>query len=218
MLKKVQQADIDLDPTAKGEHLEEVMVDSSPVPESTLPRQRGFSLIEVLVVMALATILVLAGVPSLQLWRVKSRMTGDMQQITGAVITARMQALRRGVQTVLELDPSASHQVRYGDDDDGNEQLETGDVQGQLRLNESITMSVPSCYSLGSSSTKGILFAPDGRVTSDAAGNGAGACQVELTDPAGNRVRLLLNSGSGTIARQMWTGSTWSDELRYWKR
>lgn len=167
--------------------------------------------------MALAAMVLLAAIPSMQRWRVRSRMSGDMQQVTGAVMTTRMRALQRGVATVLELHPGGGFEIRYGDDDDGNEVLDSGDVVGELRLHSLIELQVPSCYTLGSTTSPGVLFAPDGRVTSDPAGNGAGSCAVILQDMNGNRLRLLINSGSGTITRQMWDGSSWSNELRHWK-
>jgi Tfp pilus assembly protein FimT len=175
-------------------------------------------LIEVLAVLALAGVILVASVPSLQLWRVRSRMSGDMQQVTGAVMTARMLALRRGIPTVVELSPGSTPALEYGPDEDGDETIDTGDVAGSVQLSSLIQLQVGSCYTLGSTSGKGLVFTPDGRVLASPSGGAVNGCEIQLRDPSGNRVLLMVHAGTGTVHRQMWDGSGWSDTFNNWKR
>ena len=69
---------------------------------------RGFSMIEVLVVLAIAGIALLIGIPALGTFLRRGRVDASARQIDMALLTARMQAVKRGnnVGVVFSNDPA----------------------------------------------------------------------------------------------------------------
>lgn len=66
-----------------------------------LVRPRGFSLIELLVVVAIAGVLLGIGVPNMQQYIVSSRLSSSANEFFTALNLARSEAVRRGVQVTL---------------------------------------------------------------------------------------------------------------------
>ena len=93
--------------------------------------QRGFSLIEMLVVMALMLILLTLGIPSLLNALHQSKMRGMVQEITVAMRLARIDAIKtssRGiVQIVPSTGPGSLPLVRAFSDRDSNGKLTAGE-------------------------------------------------------------------------------------------
>ncbi|HTT09567.1 MAG TPA: GspH/FimT family pseudopilin [Burkholderiaceae bacterium] len=70
-------------------------------------RASGFSLIELLVVLAIAAVLLGIGVPNMQQYIVSSRLSGASNDFFSALNVARSEAVRRGVQVTLATNGSA---------------------------------------------------------------------------------------------------------------
>jgi prepilin-type N-terminal cleavage/methylation domain-containing protein len=70
--------------------------------------QRGFTLIEMLVVMALMLALVAIGIPSLQNALHQSKMRGMVQEITVAMRLARIDAIKTSSQGIVQIVPSTA--------------------------------------------------------------------------------------------------------------
>lgn len=70
-------------------------------------RPRGFSLIELLVVMAIAAVLLGIGVPNLQQYVVSSRLSSSANEFFTALNVARSEAVRRGVQVTVATNGAA---------------------------------------------------------------------------------------------------------------
>jgi len=71
------------------------------------PRSFGFSLIEVLVVIAIAGLLLGIGVPNMQQYVVSSRLSSASNEFFTALNVARSEAVRRGVQVTLATNGAA---------------------------------------------------------------------------------------------------------------
>jgi len=71
------------------------------------PRLLGFSLIELLVVLAIAAVLLGIGVPNMQQYVVTSRLSGASNDLFTALNVARSEAVRRGVQVTLATNGAA---------------------------------------------------------------------------------------------------------------
>jgi len=71
------------------------------------PRPLGFSLIELLVVLAIAAVLLGIGVPNMQEYVVSSRLSGASNDLFTALNVARSEAVRRGVQVTLATNGAA---------------------------------------------------------------------------------------------------------------
>ena len=93
--------------------------------------QRGFSLIEMLVVMALMLILLTLGIPSLLNALHQSKMRGMVQEITVAMRLARIDAIKTSSQGIVQIVPSAGPDkpalVRAFSDRDSNGKLTAGE-------------------------------------------------------------------------------------------
>lgn len=59
-------------------------------------RRRGFTLIELMVTLAVAAILLTIGIPSFRDLMIKSRLSGQIQEFYGALSYARSEAIKRG--------------------------------------------------------------------------------------------------------------------------
>lgn len=65
------------------------------------PRQHGVTLVELLVALSVAAVLLAVGVPSFVELVARSRMTAATNDMLGAVMAARSEAIKRGVPTTL---------------------------------------------------------------------------------------------------------------------
>ena len=63
---------------------------------NTISRNRGFTLIELMVVLAIAAILLTVGVPSFRDLMIKNRLSGQIQEFYNAINFARSEAIKRG--------------------------------------------------------------------------------------------------------------------------
>lgn len=66
-----------------------------------MKRSNGFTLVEMMIVMAIGTLLIVAAAPSFRAMSMNNRMTGELTEIVSALNLARMEALRRNRQVVL---------------------------------------------------------------------------------------------------------------------
>jgi prepilin-type N-terminal cleavage/methylation domain-containing protein len=93
--------------------------------------QRGFTLIEMLVVMALMLALVAIGIPSLQNALHQSKMRGMVQEISVAMRLARIDAIKTSSQGIVQIVPSTGPGVlplvRAFSDRDSDSKLDVGE-------------------------------------------------------------------------------------------
>lgn len=66
-----------------------------------MPMQRGFTLVELMVTLAVAAILVAAAIPGFQAMVNSNRLAGAANELVAGLQTARMEAIRRGRRAVV---------------------------------------------------------------------------------------------------------------------
>lgn len=100
--------------------------------------RRGFTLIEMLVVLALMVVLIATGLPALQTALHQSKIRGIAQEVTVLMRQARLDAIKTSAQAVVQIVPST------GADDPGHVQaFSDRDSDGKLGAGEPVLASFP---------------------------------------------------------------------------
>ena len=184
----------------------------APAPSTMKHRQTGFTLVELMITVALLGILLAAAAPNFDSALNSSRLAGVANELTGAVNVARAEAIRRNQRVALcrsadgascSADGNWSGWMVFVDADsncaraDTEEVLKTGSVDAPVVVRESAAISALSGC---------IAFRPDGiaRGTDGAAllAGSLAAC-IPTTRPAENvRAVAIAFGGRTTLRRQ----------------
>lgn len=77
----------------------------------------GYSLIEMMVAVAILSVLVMAAIPNLQIWSANQRLRSDISSLQGDLQVARITAINRSAPVTLQLNAPAANQYRVFIDD-----------------------------------------------------------------------------------------------------
>lgn len=96
-------------------------------------KQSGFTLVEMMIVIAILAVLVGIAIPNYLAWLPKSRLNGAARQIMGNLMWARMQAVNQNNNFRVFFLDSHNYQILDDDDNNGNinggEWTQTKDIQ-----------------------------------------------------------------------------------------
>lgn len=179
---------------------------------------RGFTLLEILVVIAIMGLVVAIGFPNMRRAYMRSRMMGQVGVLKQAVAVSRSTAMQRGQGVTLRLiDGVEQHGGYVMAWADGNVE----NLVGRWNVNEKLTLRPDPGNGLHliDSQVRGVVFLPNGTAISSQSGNvGIGQGALLVTDHV-NRLRLTIIAGTGTVVAEMWDdeSGTWSRQLRHWK-
>jgi len=160
--------------------------------------QRGVTLIEVMMVLAIAAIILAAAVPNFREFVARNRLDSAAQDLLASLQLARSEATRRGAQVTLRLDGTAGSK-NWGSgwtmfvDTDRDGVLDTGEEV----IRRGMALTAPLSLYGSSGFDTFIAFDRDGRLT-NAGGGYFVLCQGgALTEGGQSRSRALLVNGAG---------------------
>ena len=198
-------------------------------------RQRGFTLVEMMVVLAIITLIVGVTIPNLRRSAVRAELISETKMLRQALAIARIHAVKNSRRVALQFLPDGDQ--AYPDlepfawlDDNANDTFDNGEeVVGRwalgvttfLGVDDSSKKVLGSLHQFGTTSPfpLGVVFLPNG--TAIASGNniGVGEAAVLISDRYDNRIRLTIQGGAGTVVEEMWDyyEEDWSTEFKFWR-
>jgi type IV fimbrial biogenesis protein FimT len=105
-------------------------------------RERGFTLIEMLVVLAILSIAALLSIPYLSAQIQRSKLLGIASQVSGMMRLARLDAIKYSRCGIVAINLS-SRKVNAFSDKDGDCQPDAGEEIGEVILPKSVTFEAP---------------------------------------------------------------------------
>jgi prepilin-type N-terminal cleavage/methylation domain-containing protein len=181
-----------------------------PVPGRGL---RGFSLIEMLVVMAIMLTLVALGIPALQLALHESKIRGITSEVVVLMRQARIDAIKNSAQAIVQIIPSTGAgdpgHVRAFSDRNSNDTLDAGEpVLGNIPLPTGISFvdctgetdkdSVKGFFTDPASGPSLAVFTSSGSHKVDEIVN-VNDSTLHFGDPYGNVMEILVQSTTAKI-------------------
>jgi prepilin-type N-terminal cleavage/methylation domain-containing protein len=191
-------------------------------------QERGFTLIEIMVVMAIIGLVALVGFPMMTRSVVRARILSQVGVLKQAVAMARIHALKQGGGVAVRfLTTNAAREggevIAWVDDDrDGSYGPPNEILVGRWSIKDNVILKPDPAnplFGLGGTA-RGILFAANGAAAvSETSSVGVGQGAIVVSDHHQNDVRLLILGGTGTVVQEMWDPESrvWSKEMRFWR-
>jgi prepilin-type N-terminal cleavage/methylation domain-containing protein len=191
-------------------------------------RERGFTLFEIMVVMAIIGFVALVGFPMMTRSVVRARIVSQVGVLKQAIAMARIHALKQGGGVAVRfLTTNAAREggevIAWVDGDrDGSYGPPTEILVGRWPVKDNVILKpdpANALFNLGGTA-RGILFAANGAAAVSENGRvGVGQGAIVVSDHNQNDVRLLILGGTGTVVQEMWDAESgvWSKEMRFWR-
>jgi len=176
-------------------------------------RQGGFTLVELVVVMAIGIGLMTVALPNLIRAKIRAEMLSHSKMVQQAMVVSRIGAIQRGSPVAVSLEEIADNGggVLFAwQDTNGNEQEDGGEPRiGEWRVRPQFRIAQETANPLhrlgGAASRRGVVFLPSGAgIVADGGTMGIGQAGVVITDIKGNQLLLRVQAGTGTVQQAMW--------------
>lgn len=180
------------------------MVLKRPVSDA---RQRGFTLIEALVALALVGVLVVVFVPMGRQALVRAELEGAARRAAVLVQQSRIEAIRRGIPVAVRADVTTGEAESFSDADD-DQQFDADDRLHQMKLSTRLSWTAPPSQAVLEGFPDGegrpmVVFEPDGSLRQEAF--------LRLGDDRGNYLELRIElPGTPRTKIRKWDGASWA--------
>lgn len=200
--------------------------------------ERGFTLVEMMVVVALIALVVGITIPNLWRSSVRAEMMGQVQMVQQAAAVARMYAIKNSSRVALQLLPDNALVERYeifawvdddadGAMDAGEEEVGRWPIFGEIMIGPQFdppdgTGSVEANYTLTplAGTARGVVFFANGTAVVHDGQVGTGQGAVVLKDTYENMLRVRIQGGSGSVLVDMWkydAGDWYANPKNLWR-
>ena len=169
-------------------------------------RIKGFTLIELMITVAIAAVLLLVAIPSLNSFQRNAELTSIANKVIGSISAARGEAMKRGMNAVVvPLDNGSSWSAGWAAFvDKANNQTYDSSATGIVAIQEAI----PSGITVVGNGTAGesapyIMFDASGFSRTKSSGFGALTLKIQRTDVATDdqpgQTRIVIVSSTGRV-------------------
>jgi prepilin-type N-terminal cleavage/methylation domain-containing protein len=191
-------------------------------------RERGFTLVEVAVVLVITALILAFGVPNLMRSKIRAEMLSQVKMFRQALTVSRIRAIQQGDRVVVSFENLGSRGgvLQAWVDNDLDETRSAGDVDLFQRLvPEKFGVTQDASLRLyrlgGAGGRRGVVFLPNGSgIVNEAGLVGLGQGGAIITDLKGNQFRLRILGGTGTVIEEMRIPGTsdWDTKSsKYWR-
>jgi len=203
----------------------------SPAAGSRRSGERGFTLVEMMVVLVLIFLIVGITLPNIQRSIVRADLMGEVKKLRTSLMISRVHAVKNGRRVALAiLEGNAEQeggviQAWIDDNADGSpvgeeivKRWTVGHSTGNIITLAPDGAADRDLFSLASG--LGIVFLPNGTAIVHSDGDiGIGMGSVVIGDTKFNEIRLTINAGAGTVVQEMWDPieDEWSTEMKFWR-
>jgi prepilin-type N-terminal cleavage/methylation domain-containing protein len=193
--------------------------------------ERGFTLVEMMVVVAMIALIVGISLPNLWRASVRAEMMGQVSMVQQAVAVSRIYAIKNGSQVALQLIPDGDAKVtKYrihswvdgnanGVLDAGEEEVGGWSMMGDMTIGpvydppDKTTKDSDLTLTPLAGSARGVIFLANGTAIVHDSQIGTGRGGVCLHDTYDNVLRIRIQGGSGSVLVDMynWELEDWID-------